>query len=671
MTKWLPPELEILKKYYGVIPVRDIMSKLPGRTWDSVGGKAKRLGLSSSIYRRKSNSIDPSDLPQTDDLSELWDAITTLQSASLKQSTRLDHVSTTINTPEPIAVGFLADAHIGALTCKYDDFLTRFDAIVNTPNFYLFSVGDTIDNYLPGRHPDGMFHQLVPPELQKQLIEDVYSKMRGRWLGLVQGCFLGGTKVIDVDGNEKNIESVKIDDIIISDGIEQSVVKTFVNHWDGNMISLNIMGVSPTITLTDNHKIYTRKRIPRTRTNVRRKWIPRTSASEPEWIEASDLVVGDFVGIPRIRGTLIPKFTEEEMYIIGVWLAEGSYAYNHIVFSLGDKDAEIAEKITSYFKSKDMYTYRHDRPERHTIDLTVGDMKTRNMFLSLFGEYCDGKIIPKEFLYYPEGHQEALISGYVDGDGHRRPGGKDIILTTTSPYLQSQIRQILFRLGYFISTSYYERDGKKPYWTLAWRESHTRARHIVDDDYIWVPVKEKETYHYSGPVFNFEVENTHTYEVYGIRVKNCHEEFSHDADDFDWTKYLSQKVGAPNLGFGGSVTLTVGSQPYEIMLRHKYRFNSSTNLTATVKRMREQLGDFDIGCISHHHQAAIEQAIMGDGIDRIFIRPGSFKGADRWARSIGYSDLGAFIPTVVLYPDRRLMIPFLHLEQAILFMESL
>ena len=339
MTKWLPSEIDTLKKHYGVIPVRDIMSKLPGRTWDSVGGKAKRLGLVSSIYRRKSShSISPSDLPQTDDLSELWDAITTLQSASLKQSTRLDHVDTTINISEPIAVGFLADVHIGALTCKYTDFLNRFDAIVNTPNFYLFSVGDTIDNYLPGRHPSGMFAQLVPPELQKQLIEDVYSKMRGRWLGMVQGC---------------------------------------------------------------------------------------------------------------------------------------------------------------------------------------------------------------------------------------------------------------------------------------------------------------------------------------------HAEFSHDADDFDWTKYLSHKVGAPNLGFGGSVTLTVGHQPYEIMLRHKYRFNSSLNVTSSVKRMREQLGDFDVGCISHFHQAAVEQAIMGDGVDRVFIRPGSFKGSDRWSRSMGYSDAGAYIPTVVLYPDRRLMIPFLHLEQAILFMESL
>uniref|UniRef100_A0A6M3J9S4 Calcineurin-like phosphoesterase n=1 Tax=viral metagenome TaxID=1070528 RepID=A0A6M3J9S4_9ZZZZ len=148
-------------------------------------------------------------------------------------------------------------------------------------------------------------------------------------------------------------------------------------------------------------------------------------------------------------------------------------------------------------------------------------------------------------------------------------------------------------------------------------------------------------------------------------VQGCHDEGSHEADDFDWTKYLTDKFGCVNLGFGGFVNLKVGKQLYKIAVRHKYRFNSSTNLTSTVKRMREQLGDFDIGCIAHNHQAAIETAVLGDKIERVFVRPGSFKGADRYARSIGFTDTGAQIPTVILFPNKRQMLPFLNIGDAV------
>jgi hypothetical protein len=154
-------------------------------------------------------------------------------------------------------------------------------------------------------------------------------------------------------------------------------------------------------------------------------------------------------------------------------------------------------------------------------------------------------------------------------------------------------------------------------------------------------------------------------------VQGCHEEWSYESDQFNWTAYLSKKLGCPNFGHGGLARLQLGETMYKIMLRHRYRFNSSFNLTHTVKRMREQLGEFDVGCVAHHHQASIEQVSCGDGIERIFLRPGSFKAPDRYAKRMGWMyDTGSHIPTVIFYPERRRMIPFLHLEDAIDFMNS-
>jgi hypothetical protein len=152
-------------------------------------------------------------------------------------------------------------------------------------------------------------------------------------------------------------------------------------------------------------------------------------------------------------------------------------------------------------------------------------------------------------------------------------------------------------------------------------------------------------------------------------VQGCHDEASHNTDDFDWTKYLSLRLDCANLGFGGFVNVVLGSQTYRICVRHKFRFGSQLNLTHTVKRMREQLGDFDIGVVAHNHQAAIEELAMPDK-HRVFVRPGSFKGADRYARQLGFTDTGAQVPSIILFPNERKILPFMNLDDAVKVLQS-
>lgn len=154
-------------------------------------------------------------------------------------------------------------------------------------------------------------------------------------------------------------------------------------------------------------------------------------------------------------------------------------------------------------------------------------------------------------------------------------------------------------------------------------------------------------------------------------VNGCHDEASHRADDFDWTKYLQEQFQCVNLGFGGFINLKVGKIIYRIGARHKYRFNSYLNLTHCVKRMREQLGDFDIGIVAHNHQSAIELTTVC-GEEKVFMRPGSFKRADRYARSLGFvSAKTCDMPTVILFPREKRMIPQLNVENAVRVLKGL
>ena len=148
-------------------------------------------------------------------------------------------------------------------------------------------------------------------------------------------------------------------------------------------------------------------------------------------------------------------------------------------------------------------------------------------------------------------------------------------------------------------------------------------------------------------------------------VQGCHDDFSHETDDFDFTKYLAEHLGCANMGFGGLIKLHVGEQLYEIAVRHKYRYNSSFNATHTCKRLREQeYNSADIVCVAHNHITAVEHGIAA-GKDRVYIRPGSMKGVDRYARSLGFSHTGYFMPTVILCPDKRKIYNFIHLDDAI------
>ena len=667
MPKWNLEEESIVREHYGRIPVQLIRSRyLPHRTYKSIILKAADMSLISSLRGSSRRVTSPSTLPETDNLRDLWTAVIDLQQASRRLETSVTNTSLTIKTTSPIIVGFLADAHIGAMNCKYSDLEERFQQMSGNPSFYLFSVGDSIDNYLPQPHGNGMFEQLIPPKLQKQLVEDLYMRMKGRWLGVVQGCFLEGTPILLANGIEKPIQDIMVYDCVYSDGESKRVLKKFNNVWNGEMVALNVMGVTNTIHATYNHNFYVRKRDGDGTHPIK--------IGYPKWVEAHEINKGDYIGFPRIKESVSCEYTNEEMYIFGLWLAEGSYQRNtSINFSFNIDELKYVNTVKTFFENKNIKVYISERPERKSIEVAVRSKETNSLYREMFGEYCHGKRLPAHFLWYNNESLQSLLDGLFNGDAHYRNTGwgDEIIWTTTSKSLASQVRQILFKMGIFVSTSYYERDGKRPYWVETFRVNKKRPHHLVDDDYIWLPVKHLDSYHYNGIVYNMEVEDNHTYEVAGMRVKNCHDNWNYTADQFDWTQYLSSKLQCPNLGFGAAVDLTVDRQWYRIMLKHKYRFNSSINLTHTVKRMREMEGDFDIGCVAHHHQAAIEQSIMGDGIDRIFIRPGSFKGQDRYSSQLGFTDSGAFIPSVVLDNTQRMMTAFLHLDQAVSYMESL
>lgn len=157
-------------------------------------------------------------------------------------------------------------------------------------------------------------------------------------------------------------------------------------------------------------------------------------------------------------------------------------------------------------------------------------------------------------------------------------------------------------------------------------------------------------------------------------VSGCHDLWGMKAADFDLTEYLAKHGEAAYLGNGGVVYLTVGKVTYKIMMRHKYRFNSGENPAATVKKMFEKSGGFDIGVVSHNHVACIEECVK-EGLDgslkRLFIRAGTYKVHDRFGKQIGFAEGDISVPIVLLSPDKRDIRGFQSLSEGIEYLAYL
>jgi hypothetical protein len=121
---------------------------------------------------------------------------------------------------------------------------------------------------------------------------------------------------------------------------------------------------------------------------------------------------------------------------------------------------------------------------------------------------------------------------------------------------------------------------------------------------------------------------------------------------------------------GGFIHLRVGNQIYVIFRKHKpVKSKSGKNPLHFLKEMlrNDTPIEFDIGVSEHIHEPVYEKFEYrpGSKIDRVVIACGTYKLKDPYAQDLGYFGGGYGVPAVILYPDRRRMIPFMSISEAL------
>ena len=381
-----------------------------------------------------------------------------------------------------------------------------------------------------------------------------------------RSCFFAGTPINVAEGL-KPIEQVLVGDMVLThEGRYRRVSEILGRDYSGDMVTVKARG-RQAITSTGNHPF----------------WIER--AGERQWIEARDLKVGDLVlEAIAIEDTESQAFhwsyetaykTRHEcleaepdlMRLIGYWLAEGSlakalkgasgYSKNkyfgyRVDFAFSRKEAGYANDVAALMRKYfGVACARRVHRDSQGISLGFKTRKGYEFFEQFFGRGAQNKKLPDWMANWPLELSGELLKGYWRGDGSGSEQG--FSLHSTSATLIEQMRRIALKAGALCSQwsrsieshtpsvinglevqarrelhalSIYglhaERFGA---WVGEPYEARTRRKYFFlseDGRFACHPITSVESEQVLGAVvYNFEVEDDHSYHAGGLAVHNC------------------------------------------------------------------------------------------------------------------------------------------------------
>lgn len=376
-------------------------------------------------------------------------------------------------------------------------------------------------------------------------------------------CFAPGTLVRTREGYVP-IEQIKVGEHVLTEsGQFNPVLETIQQSFSGNLLGIETLTSVAPIMVTPEHPFRTligyhpdkNKQIQRREGYCEkdrcRRHIDQTYASTPrqgassvrhsiEWTHAHNIAPGHYLGIglPKAstdsRWISVPKqflssrrsgasefeVNSEFLWIVGMYLAEGSASHREISFGLHKNEIEFQERIQKFFATHDYSTAIHHRGENGVAVEVYGTILSEWLPVWL-GRGSHNKAIPAELINLPASQLTHLLQGILDGDGHEKRDA----LGQTSPILALQVSEISMRLGGLPATSVEKPLGRKPVYRqrllTARVDNGSRAGMWRVNGTVLARVKTVKEIPYSGLVFNLHVANDPTYVVQNLIAHNC------------------------------------------------------------------------------------------------------------------------------------------------------
>lgn len=312
----------------------------------------------------------------------------------------------------------------------------------------------------------------------------VYNENKNMLIAIIgpTGCQPSGNKVLMADGSWKNIEEIKIGNIVLSPQKDKSfvfaVVKNITSFFCDNVF--NIVELNKTkqklYSCSSNHIIPFYHRFKKRGTkNGKRYLINEWQGFKEYEVEQLSLMSKKQRGHTNIAFTSfpVPNFLDRinceiEPYTLGVFLGDGMFRYcvrniinkDYNVMKRSDKkeihrkinsrlmiessNQEIINKIVKFYGECKVYTKRDCLSKSYDWGLNSLLAKHLEKY-GLKGVNSGTKFIPKEAMLSDLEYRKKLLAGLIDTDGYYRNGGYSFILK--SRRLIEDIRDLVYSLG--------------------------------------------------------------------------------------------------------------------------------------------------------------------------------------------------------------------------------
>lgn len=255
----------------------------------------------------------------------------------------------------------------------------------------------------------------------------------------------------------------------------------------------------------------------------------------------SDDRLVDYVATP-------PEYVEVDedlAWAFGVWFAEGSVGKTFkkqpsgIGITFNNKDEKplgerwlkiISEKFNIYGKLTESFIQKGEKTNSW-CNVNVNSHIIGELFAS-FGNGCKEKVIPQWIINLPKPKLAAFLDALLAGDGTINKKTKNVSITLANPRLLLQIYQIGLKLGMNMSIQMQQKAGKlatvvhvyncmfKQY-KLGTNKSDYYTGIKFTDGLYYVPIREIAITDRIEDVYDFTVEEDHSFSATGVILHNC------------------------------------------------------------------------------------------------------------------------------------------------------
>jgi len=354
-----------------------------------------------------------------------------------------------------------------------------------------------------------------------------YNKAVAVWKGDQYNpcpCVVKESLVLTASGY-REIQDLEVGQTVkTTDSNWNKITKVHKNLRKGRKLyDIEYFGSNEPITVTQDHKMLAVKG---SSSAFRRK----NFTANREWIPAEELTDNDFLCVPRNKADpILPEVDLLTYQVLGLYAAEGHLRPDRksVVFTVGSHEEQIIETLRGFGRSKYSATVG--------VYPSTKDNSTRvEIYSQPLVEYIDtffGKrrAVQKEipFLLWNASDIaiESFITGYLQGDGYQDKDNK--VLSTASRLMAYGTQELLTRFG--IWSRIYKRKHHTNYKqdAIIYRvyipnQQATWSRHIVDEDYLYVPIKKIELSDRRDEyVYDITVENSTTFCIQNMGTWDC------------------------------------------------------------------------------------------------------------------------------------------------------